>query len=485
MNFKKVTATTLSLLMVLTMGTGCSGSSPDVTSTPVPPTTSVSSSSSVDSNPQAPTSLLPTAPVEVTFWHSMKGDTADLLQSMADEYNNGPGAAKKIKVTPIFQGAYDEASTKLSAIIQAEDVKELPDIMQMSSKGIFEVKESEFLYPVQNFIDMDPEGINIASLNPNALHYASYNNQILGLPFSNSSIMLYYNKDMFKKAGLDPEAPPKTIEELAEYTKKLTIKNGDKIETFGLGTKLRFFLLGTWIPMQGSEKYIFNNMDGRMGTPTELAMIKDGTFDHLLTQWQKVLDTKGVDYNIASPNEGFQSGLYAMMTASTSSMASLITKIQNTGTFDIGVAELPRVDANSTKGTGIGGSAVYVFDSGDDNKRLGAWDFLKFLASPEQSAKWFMNTGYYAMNSDAYDLPEVQEYLNKYPLFNIVLAIAEHSSNYPNYLEPWIPSFTDIDTTIQNEIIQMSDGTQDKATTIANVEQKVNVMLKDYLEANK
>lgn len=428
--------------------------------------------------------MLPSAPVEVEFWHSMKGDASGLLDQIAGDYNSTQGAENGVTVKMIYQGAYDEASTKLAAILQSGDTGELPDIMQMSSKGIFDMKDSEFIYPVQNFVDQDPEGIDIDALNPNALHYAMYNDKILGLPFSNSSIMLYYNKDMFKAAGLDPEKPPTTLEELAEYTDKLTVRSGNKIEVFGLATKLRFFLLSTCIPMQGDDRHIFDNRDGRAGTPTKLAMTADGTLDHLLTEWQKVLDTGGVAYKEASPNEGFQSKMYAMMTASTSSMASIITKIQDTGTFDVGVAELPRVDKNSTKGTGIGGSAVYVFNAGSNDKLLGAWDFLKYLAMPEVSGQWFLNTGYYAMNSDAYELPEVKKYIEEKPQFQTVLDIAERSRDYPDYLEPWIPSFTDIDTLVQNEIIQMSDGAQSKEDTIGNIEKKVNTMLQDYLAAN-
>lgn len=480
MKFKNILALFLSAAMSISVLAGCAGSPSSSEDSKADSTALVSSGT----EGAATGNVLPSEPVTVTFWHSMKGSSADQLKKMVDAYNTSEGTKKGITVNLIYQGEYDEASTKLSAILQADAASELPDIMQMSSKGIFDVKESKYLYPVQNFIDMDPSGIKMDDLNANALHYAMYNGKVLGLPFSNSSVMLYYNKDMFKKAGLDPDKAPATLTELATAVKALTIKSGSKITTFGLGTKVRFFLLGSWIPMQGSEKYIFDNADGRKGTPTALAMTKDGTLDHFLTEWQKVLATGGVDYGIASPNEGFQSGLYAMMTASTSSMASVVSKIQNTGTFEVGVADLPRVDASSTKGTGIGGSAVYVFDAKNNNKRLGAWDFLKYLASPEVSGDWFMNTGYYAMNSKAYDLPEVKDFLQKNPLYNSILEIADNSKDYPDYLEPWIPSFTDIDTMVQNEIIKLSDGSQDKETTISNIDKKVNITLKDYLDAN-
>lgn len=484
MKLRKILAAVLCTAMVTSSMAGCSQSSSGSSGSSGSSAPASSAPAAEASTAGEPASMVPSAPVEVQFWHSMKGDTADLLDKIAKDYNEGSGAKNGVTVKMIFQGAYDEASTKLAAILQAGDTKELPDLMQMSSKGIFDMKDSEYIYPVQNFVDQDPEGINIAALNPNALHYSMYNEKILGLPFSTSSIMLYYNKDMFSAAGLDPEKAPSTIAELAEYTDKLTVRSGNKVEVFGLATKLRFFLLGTWIPMQGTDKHIFDSKDGRMGTPEKITMTSDGTLDHLLTEWQSVLKTGGVAYNEVSPNEGFIAKMYAMMTASTSSMASVISKVQDTGTFNLGTAPLPRVDGSSTSGTGIGGSAVYVFNTGNNDKLLGSWDFLKYLATPEASGEWFMNTGYYAMNSQAYELPDVKKFLEEKPQFHTVLQIAEESKDYPDYLEPWVPSFTDIDTTVQNEIVQMSDGAQDQATTISNIEKKVGTMLQDYLDAN-
>jgi len=431
------------------------------------------------------TNLTPSKATEVVFWHSMTGDSQKALEKGVEDYNNGVGKEKKITVTPIFQGAYDEAATKLSAAIQAGSQKELPDIMQLSSKGIFDVKDSKYIIPVQNMVDIDPKGIDKEALNPNALQYAMYKNKMLGLPFSNSSIMIYYNKDHFKAAGLNPEAPPKTIDELATAVKALTVKKGDKIERYGIGIKLRFFLLGTWIPMQGKDKYIFNEDDGRTGTPTKVTMTSDGTLKTLLTEWDKVLKTGGVEYGDASPMAGFKSGLYSIMPAATSSMAAVTTQIVDPGLFNVGFAELPRVNKDSTTGTGIGGSAIYLFNRGNEDSKLGAWDYMKYLATPEASAQWFMKTGYYPLNMKAADLPVIQELLKAKPQFQLPLTIVKNSAKYPKYLEPWVPSFTDVDNIIQDEIIKFSSGKQNMDTTIANIDSLSKKKIDDWINANK
>ncbi|MBW7453596.1 ABC transporter substrate-binding protein [Paenibacillus sepulcri] len=474
-------ALVLSLIAGCTSGASTSSSSNTNATTPTNAAATGEATSSV-----VPTdgNFLPSKPTEVIFWHSMTGEAAEMIEKTAKEYNESVGKEKGITITPTFQGTYDEASTKLAAILQSDSQEELPDIMQLSSKGIFDVKNSEYIVPVQDFIEQDSEGINLNDLNQNAMQYAMYKDKMLGLPFSNSSIMIYYNKDHFKEAGLDPKSPPTTLEELAAAVDKLAVVENNKTTRYGIGIKLRFFLLGTWIPMQGENKYIFNNEDGHLDTPTELSMTSDGTLETLLTEWEKVLATGGVEYTDTSPMAGFQSGLYSIMPASTASMGSVTKNIIDAGLFDVGVAELPRLNENSTTGTGVGGSAVYLFDRGNKDSILGAWDYLKYLATPEVSAEWFKSTGYYPMNNQAMELEGTKQFLEKNPQFNIIQTIMEHSKNYTKYLEPWVPSFTDMDQLIQDEIIKFSNGSQDMATTISNIDSSTNQLLQDWHTAN-
>ena len=428
--------------------------------------------------------LKPTEPTEVIFWHSISGDKEAVLKELVQEYNEGPGTENNVTVKPIFQGSYDEFSTKLSASLQAGDTENLPDLVQLSSKGIFDVKDSKYIFNIQDLLDKDPEGINTETLNAASAAYCTYNGDLLGVPFSTSSIMLYYNKDHFVEAGLDPEAPPTTLVELAETVEKLTIKNGDKIERYGLGTKLRFFILGTWVPSLGEGHAMFNNDNGRTGTPTEISMTKDGSLETILTEWNKVLETGGVEYTDAAPNESFLSGYYSMMFASTSSLASVLASTEGAGTMNLGVSEIVKVDDNCTSATGIGGSALYMFDRANANSILATWDFIKYLATPEVSAKWYMETGYYPMNMEAMQSGEVKELTATYPQYGVIDTILEHSAGYTDYTEPWIPSFTDTDNLIQDEIIKLSEGSQDISTTISNIEAGTKQKLDDYISAN-
>lgn len=480
--WKKQLCSLLVLTMIGASLVGCGGSkSEDLESGKTAPTENVAAE---ESNTTIGDSLVPTEPTEVIFWHSISGDKEIVLKEIIDKYNAGQGAKIGVTVKPIFQGSYDEFATKLSASLQSDDTENLPDIVQLSSKGIFDVKDSKYIYSVQNLIEKDPEGINPDTLNAASAAYCTYDNKLLGVPFSTSSIMLYYNKDHFAEAGLDPEAPPTTLEELAAAVEKLTVKNGDKIERYGLGTRLRFFILGTWVPSLGEGHAMFSENNGRTGIPTEISMTKDGSLETILTEWNKVLATGGVEYTDAAPNESFLSGYYSMMLSSTSSLASVIDQTEGTGIMKLGVSEIARVKEGGSAATGIGGSALYLFDRGNENSILATWDFIKYLATPEVSAEWFMKTGYYPLNMEAMESDGVKALIAEKPQFCIINTILENSAGYTDYTEPWIPSFTDIDNLIQDEIIKFSDGSQDIGTTINNIDASTTQKLNDYISAN-
>lgn len=474
----------LALCLMVGSMTACSsnnsnnGGNTDPANTPTQPVTDNDDGGASDGTVK----LTPSKPTEVNFWHSLSGTNEETLKGLVDTYNSTVGAEKGITVNALYQGSYEDFSTKMAASMQTGDTDSLPDLVQLSSKGIFDVKDSNYIYPIQKLIDIDPEGLDISSLNSASAAYCTYNGQLLGAPFSTSSVMMYYNKDHFKEAGLDPENPPKTIAELAEAVDALTKRNGDKIERYGLGTKLRFFILGTWIPSMGSEYKMFNNDNGRSGTPTEISMTRDGSLEKVLTEWSKVLATGGVEYTDMKPNESFLSGYYSIMFASTSSLANSILQAKQNG-MDLGVAEIVRVDENGSLATGIGGSAVYMMDRGDEDSRLATWDFIKYLATPEASATWFTGTGYYPMNMQAMDTDMVKDKVTADPQFGIINVILENSAGFTDYTEPWIPSFSSTDTLVQDEIIEFSNGTQDIAETISNIDNGATRNLADYLSA--
>lgn len=418
---------------------------------------------------------------EVLFWHSMSGNAAAVLDEIVADYNGTVGKEKGITVNALFAGAYQESSVKLTAITTTGDNTQLPDIYQLGARGCFEMKDNEYLLPIADLLEKDPDGLDLANISESSLQYASYQGKLLGFPFANSSVIMYYNKDHFREAGLDPDNFPKTLAELADAVEKLTKREGDRIDRFGFGVRMRFFLLGSLIPMMGDGYYAFDNKNGHDGTPTQIAMTKDGSLSRFMDEWSKVLQTGGVEPDDMSPNDEFIAGMYSIIAASSSGLAKMIENAKTAG-FEFGVAELCRVDENCTTGTGLGGSGLYLFDTGRGTSDA-AWDFIKYLSTPEVSAKWMMGTGYYPVNKLAYELPEVKKLMEDNPQWQILKAVAEHSAAYPDYLEPWVPGLNEMDSMVANELVAFAQG-QSKEDTIRNIDTQATELLEDWYDQN-
>lgn len=147
---------------------------------------------------EAPPAPEPEETVKIDFWHSMGGDLGGVaIPQMADDFN---ASQSKCFVEPIYQGSYDDALNKLRASLQTQDV---PAVMQLYDIGTRLMVDLQMITPVQEFIDKD--NYDVSDLEPNVLAYYTVDGKQASMPFNTSTPMLYYNKDMFRAAGLDPE----------------------------------------------------------------------------------------------------------------------------------------------------------------------------------------------------------------------------------------------------------------------------------------
>jgi len=135
-------------------------------------------------------------PVKITWWHSMTGANAEAIDKLAADFN---ASQSDIEVKAIFQGTYDESLNKLKASMGSEDG---PDIVQVYEIGSRFMVDSGYISPIQQFIDTD--SYDLSQLEPHITSYYSMDGKLNGMPFNTSNPILYYNKDAFKKAGLDP-----------------------------------------------------------------------------------------------------------------------------------------------------------------------------------------------------------------------------------------------------------------------------------------
>jgi sn-glycerol 3-phosphate transport system substrate-binding protein len=344
-------------------------------------------------------------PVEINFWHAMSGAGQEVLDGIVADFNN---SQDKYKVNAEFQGTYEESLTKLRSVGGTENAPAITQVFEVGTKYMI---ESGFIEPMQTFIDKD--NYDVSQLEKNILNYYTVDGKLYSMPFNSSTPVMIYNKDAFREAGLDPESPPQTFEEVKAAAEKLTKKD----ERFGFSMLTYGWFFEQLVATQGGL-YV-NEENGRAGDATEAVfngeeglrvfkflddMNKAGTFGNYGTNWDDI-------------RAAFQTGKVAMYLDSSAGVANAI----NSSPFEVGVAFIPYPEEVERQGVAIGGASLWMSKGISEEKQEAAWEFMKYLQTPESQAKWHIGTGYFAINPAAYEEDIVKQEWEKYPQFKVTV----------------------------------------------------------------
>lgn len=345
------------------------------------------------------------AATNITFWHSMQGPLGERVQKIAQEFND---SQSDYVVHTVYKGSYGES---MNAGIAAFRAGNAPDILQ-----VFEVGTATMMHakgatkPVQELSEKlgDP-------IDPNDFlgavggYYSSVEGKLMSLPFNSSTPVMYYNKDAFKKAGLDPEKPPKTWPDVAEYAKKLRAAG----MACGYSTAWPSWVLlenfSAWhnVPF-ASEDNGFGGLDARLKVDSPLFVKHMAFLADMAKAGEFTYGGRGDD-----PNSLFISGKCGMYTGSSGLRASILKN----GKFDFGTTMLPYypdVD-DAPQNSVIGGASLWVFSGKSDDVYKGVIKFFHFLSSPEQAAAWHQGTGYVPVTKAGYKQTQEDGFYDKNP----------------------------------------------------------------------
>lgn len=341
-------------------------------------------------------------PVHITWWHSMSGAGEKAINELVSDFN---ASQSDIEVEAVFQGKYDESLNKLKASLGSNSGPDLIQVYEIGSKFMI---DSKAITPVQQFIDAD--GYDVSQLEPNIIRYYTIDGKLNAMPFNTSNPILYYNKDAFKAAGLDPENPPKTFEEYEAAAKALSKdgKPGAAIAIYG-------WFMEQLFANQNAE-YV-NNGNGREGAATESLLASEAGVQ-TLEWWKKMVDEKVVanlGRNTEDTNAAFAAGQVAMTLDSTASLRNIVEMVGDK--FEVGTGFLPRPASAKEGGVIVGGASLYIMNNKPEEQQKAAWEFIKYVASPEAQAKWSVNTGYFPITKAAYDQQVLKDNMAKYPQF--------------------------------------------------------------------
>lgn len=357
------------------------------------------------------------AKTEITFWHAMSGDNGKVIDQLVDEFNK---QSKDVHVKAVYQGTYDDALNKLRAVGGSDQA---PALVQTFEIGTKYMSTSGFITPMQKFIDKD--NFDTSKLEKNILSYYTLDGKLYSMPFNTSNAVMFYNKDLFKKAGLDPNTPPKTFGEVEADAAKIK-KAGGK-DTVGYTNATIGWFFEQLMANQGA--LYFDNDNGRSGEPTKTLVNSDAGLK--IFNWLNDMNKAGTFKNFGSnwedPRAPFFSGQVGMYLDSTANTAEVIKN----SSFDVGTAFLPVPDGQDPQGVIVGGASLWITNKVSDKKQEAAWEFIKFLTKPEVQAEWAAATGYFPITPDAYNEDTLKKVYDKYPQFKTAVKQLENTKQSP------------------------------------------------------
>lgn len=416
------------------------------------------------------------AQTEVQWWHAMGGALGEKLNKIADDFN---ASQSDYKITPVYKGNYTET---LTAAIAAFRAKENPAIVQVFEVGTATMMAAQgAIYPVYELMadagePFDPDDY-LASVTG---YYTDTEGNMLSMPFNSSTPVLYYNKDIFKKAGLDPEAPPETWPELADMAQ--TIIDSDAA-TCGFTTGWQ-----SWVQLENFSALhnvgFASKANGFGGFDTELAFNSPLHVTHVqaLADWKNDGVFKyGGRRSDSAPL--FYSGECAMYMNSSAAYAGVTANAKD---FEFGVGMLPYwpqvngVPQNSI----IGGATLWVLRGRPDDEYKGVAKFFSYLSSPEVQAWWHQQTGYLPITLAAFELSEKQGFYDENP--GTDTSIKQMTLNPPteNSKGLRLGNFVQIRDVINEELETVWSGEKTAKEALDRAVARGNDLLREFEAAN-
>ncbi len=368
------------------------------------------------------TSVAQAQTVEISFYYpvAVGGPITKLIDGLAADF------AKEnptIKVTPIYAGTYQETIVKA---LTAHKAGAPPVTSVLLSTDMFTLIDEDAIIPFDELATGADDKKWMEGFYPAFMYNSRTGGKTWGIPFQRSTVVLYWNKELFKEAGLDPNRPPASWSEMTEFAQKLTKRDPS-------GNTSQW---GVQIPSSGFPYWLFQGLTTQNGIELMNAEGTQTFYDHpavieAVSHWvdlsrkHRVMPTGVIEWG-TTPRDFFERKI-AMMWTTTGNL----TNVKNNAKFDFGVAILP---ANKRRGTPTGGGNFYVFKKSTKPQQEAALKFIKWITAPERAAQWGIDTGYVAVRPDAWETARMKQYVAGFPQAAVArdqlhYAVAELSSH--------------------------------------------------------
>ncbi|SDJ70836.1 ABC transporter substrate-binding protein [Billgrantia gudaonensis] len=352
-------------------------------------------------------------PVELTMYYpvAVGGALTDVIDGLVADFE---AEHPDIAVDAIYAGNYDDTRVRAMSAVEAGDS---PQLSVMFSIDLYELLEQDVIVAFDEVVESEEEREWVDSFYPALMENGMLDGQTYGIPFQRSTIVFYWNKEAFAAAGLDPDTPPETWEEMAEMA--ATIREAGEDDQWGV------MVPSTGYPYWMFQAFAFQNGHRLMSEDGTEVYFNDPAAVEALEYW----------VSLASEHEAMPDGTLewgtlrqnfieestAMMWHSTGNL----TAVKNEADFDFGVAMLPM---NTQRGSPTGGGNFYLFKDSSEEERRAAMTFIRWMTAPERAAAWSIETGYMGVSPAAYETEALREYVEEFPPAAVARDQLEHAT---------------------------------------------------------
>jgi sn-glycerol 3-phosphate transport system substrate-binding protein len=414
------------------------------------------------------------AVTDIMWWHAMSGELGRQLDKLATDFN---ASQSEYRIVPSYKGNYTETVT---AAIFAFRSRSQPAIVQVSEIATATMMAARgAIYPVFELMRDEQEAFSAAAYLPAiAGYYTDVAGNMLSFPFNSSTPILYYNKNLFRAAGLDPEVAPKTWGEVGAAAKRLR----DYGAACGFTTSWP-----SWVNVENLAAFhnlpISTKANGFEGLDAVLTFNNPPMVRHIaqLAEWQtaKVFDYSG---RATSAEPRFQNGECGIFIGSSATRAD----IRANSKFEVGYGMLPYWPdvEGAPQNTTIGGATLWVLRDRPRDEYKGVAKFFGYLSKPEIQAAWHQNTGYLPITQAAFDLTRAQGFYDRNP--GTAISIEQMTLKAPteNSRGVRLGSFVLIRDVIDDELEQAFSGKKSAQAALDSAVERGNRLLRQFERAN-
>ncbi len=361
--------------------------------------------------------------VEITFVHIF-GDENDIRGQTVAELVSEFEALTDVKVN--LQTTLSDYEEVLTSTLLAAEQGNAPHVVQLDETAtLFAVDSGQFISI--SSVATDEQTATFDDIIDPVYEFYVVDGELWSLPWNSSNPIMYYNRDMFIEVGLDPDNPPQTFDEVLAACE--VIMNSDLDLSGCINWPLTSWFLETWVAMQGA--LLVDNENGRTGRATETYFTSTEML--LVFNWWKEMADRGfysytgktVDYN--GEAGGFITQRYAMHFNSTAGISNFQHYAGLIG-YNVDAAPLPIPHAEATHGTINGGASLWLTQGHSDAETEAARDFIFFITSGENIARWHMATGYFPNRQSAIDIVAATSFWDENPAYQIAVEQLQNTT---------------------------------------------------------